>query len=188
MTSNNQALIDRRADMAACLANNTRRDIRDCLRRYGSLTLSEISAHLNLPEPNIYYHLEQMVKFGVVTKELRRVGGRLIAEYSLSEEYNRLFGEQPTKPDLTPIYLLFITYTGFTLLSGIFGSSLIQLLKPLGIVTVSQLITIGLVGLFTTLLPITYYGIKFHSNLIGRIKGIRVRLGSLFGVKFNGSR
>ena len=170
------SLIDRRADMAACLTNNIRRDIRDCLRKYGTLTIHDISKHLGIPEPKLYYHLDLMVKSGIVVKKLSRIKGRLVAEYSLSEEYNRLFSEQPTVPDLTPIYALLGTYVSFIILSLTFGSWLVQFLKPFGIITVSQLLTVGIVGLISTLIPIIYYTIRFHSNLVNCLKTIRSKL------------
>jgi len=93
----------------------------------------------------------------------KNVNGRLVAFYSLTEEYNRLFSEEPAKPDLTPLYALFFTYLGFIIASYIFGEALITLLKPLGIRTAGQLTAIGIVGLFTTLIPLVYYTIKFIS-------------------------
>ena len=167
------SLIDKKADMLACLTNNVRRDIRDCLRRYGVLTVYDLSRHLNIPEANIYYHLDLMVKYGIVVKELKKINGRTIAEYRLSEEYNQLFSEQPVAPDLTPIHLLFLTYLGFTTISVLFGDFLLPLLKPFGIVTIGQLLVVGLVGLITTLLPITYYAIKFNLKLVGWFDSVR---------------
>ena len=159
MTSQQLSLIDRRADMAACLANNIRRDIRDCLRRFGSLTLHELSEHLNLPEPNLYYHLDQMIRHGIVVKELVKLNGRTTAIYRLSDEYNRLFDESNTQ-DLTPLYILFFVYSGFTLLSGLFGNYIIPYFKGFGITTFTQLLGIGFVGLLSTLIPILYYHFK----------------------------
>jgi len=167
--------IDRRADMAACLQHHLRRRIRDVLRSRGPLTLTEITKIVGTTEPNVYNHLQKMIDAGIVTRFEQKINGRMVAFYTLSSEYDRLFSNEQPKPDLTPIYILFFSYLGFTLVSVCFGQNIVGLLKFIGIYTVSQLLTIALVGLVTSAIPLIYYVALFVSidNFKSVLKKIR---------------
>jgi len=101
--------IDRRADIAAVLANPVRRKIRDLLRDKGELSLTEIARELNQSEPNTYYHLNAMLRAKIVNKRESGASGRKVTLYSISDYYNELFTEN--KPDFYPIYVLFMLYS-----------------------------------------------------------------------------
>lgn len=168
--------IDRYADMSAYLMHEMRRKIRDYLREHGESTLAEISRGVDSYEQLVIQHLNKMIEAGIVVKERRRVNGRLISFYSLSEEYNKLFHPPQPKPDILPVQILFLVYTSFTLISAVFGGKIVHLFEWVGIETVQQLIVIGLVGTFTTGSILLYYVLLyFHFNvgeIIEKIKNL----------------
>jgi len=151
--------IDRRADIAAILTNPIRRRIRDLLRDKGELSLSEIARELNQSEPNTYYHLNTMLKSGIVEKRNAEVSGRRVTLYSLSKYYDEAFPAEG-KPDFVPIYVLFIVYS-FLLVLYIVNAEFARLLfSYLGLANYTEASIVT--GFTISLVLLVYYVIRYE--------------------------
>ena len=151
--------VDKRADFAAILSHPVRRRIRDELRINGNLTLTEIARNIGHSEQNTYHHLNRMLQVGLVTKRVEKIDGRFVTLYSLSEDYEEVFGDQ--KPDIRPIYFLFGVYVALTVIAYAYPplvSSIFWWVKPASV----KLILLG--GLSFAALIIAYY--QFVENVI----------------------
>lgn len=156
---------DLRADIAAVLADKTRREIRDLLRNSDPLTLTEIARSIGHSEQNTYYHLNKMLEANIVTKTTTKINGRLVTVYSLSETYNKAFAEP--KPDLTPLYLLLGVYITLTLLLIMAPQHTLIIYKLLSVTDPRTAVMLNLTGVVTASVIILSYSVQ---NIITKLK------------------
>ncbi|RLI76072.1 hypothetical protein DRO97_01745 [Archaeoglobales archaeon] len=171
--------IDKRADVAAVLSNNVRRQIRDLLRHSDPLTLTEIAKSIHQSEPNTYKHLNKMLKAKIVVKKTEKINGRLVTLYTLSDYYNELFAKTEQKPDITPLYLLLVVYTVPTLLLLLNPKLIMPLYNFFGVKNPLTAMALNLVGLVTTSIIVFVFTLPYVVGVLRqKIKFDKIKIKS----------
>jgi len=154
--------VDRRADFASVLAHPVRRKIRDVLRNNDALTLTEIARSIGHSEQNTHHHLTKMLEVGIVSKHTTKLNGKLLTLYTLSEQYEELFGNQ--KPDILPLYILSFIYGIMTIMSIVFPYIPQRLYGGFGITDKGAILAINLMSFLTTFSILAYY--KYYEKFV----------------------
>lgn len=126
---------DLRADIASTLNHPLRRTIRDILRIHGELTFTELASEvcewtgINHQNSKISYHLNKIEEGGVVASHKTVIQGRQVTLYTLTDQYDEVFGED-VAPDLTALYGIMVVFFTLTVLSQLLPKLAVFLFSP----------------------------------------------------------